>query len=308
VTHRLHETQQRPTPRLTTIDSPLRPFLTGALIACCLLNPSMNRHALGSGGGGTGGGTGGGPPPHTLGPPGMAVSQPCSTPVGSGAGQGASPPGQGAPPPAASPQSASGCGCSGGCSGGGGSGGGACPITPDATIGRLNPGCCPWNPASNAVTSAATSPQPVFYHWGSAYERVADLSLSAPGVQWSMTRSYVDGDVFQGGVTTQGNQWMNSATDKLLYGGISGSIYVDLDMASARQFYASGSAWALSPQDGFSTLTTDSAHNQYIFADQVSNLRYTFNNLSVSPGPGRIKEESTLQLPRPTGAFPNCAA
>jgi RHS repeat-associated protein len=115
-------------------------------------------------------------------------------------------------------------------------------------------------------------------------------------MSWSLRRGYTNGLATLGGKTTQGNNWLNNSSDKLIYG--SGSLlYVVMDAASERQFVPSGSSWTLRPiQDSYSVLTTDATNHHYIYTDQMRNIRWVFNDLTVSTAPGRIVEESTLQL------------
>jgi RHS repeat-associated protein len=147
------------------------------------------------------------------------------------------------------------------------------------------------------VEPPAESDCPILYKYGAAYEKATDISLSAPGMNWSMTRSYVNGAAIMGGDTTQGSNWFNSACDKQLNMTSSTTIDVILDAATKRTFVLSGSTWT-APADGYSTLTYDSTNSQYIFADQIKNLRWTFhdwpgNNTKSEGGP---KEDTTLQL------------
>jgi RHS repeat-associated protein len=239
-----------------------KPCVIGALIAACLFNTGPAWSFVGGGGTGTGGGGGGGGNPHTLSPPIMPISMPCPPTEGSGDFS----------------QAISIC------------------TSATCASGSCQETCCVWNPPDGTAMLPAATTGPIIYEWGGVYEKATDLSLSAPGVNWSMTRSYVNGLAYRGGVTTQGNKWMNSASDTLLYVDDRGNTSVALDMASVRSFTANGSGGWNAPQDGYSVLTTDSPHNQYIFSDQIKNLRWTFNNTSVSPGPGRLKEQSTLQL------------
>jgi hypothetical protein len=103
-----------------------------------------------------------------------------------------------------------------------------------------------------------------------------------------------------GGVTTQGNNWMNSATDTFMYGGMAGSSathIVVLDAGSERQFVISGSSY-IPPADSYLTLTNDTANTQEILTNQTSNLRWTFNDFTISntAARGRLKEQTTLQM------------
>jgi hypothetical protein len=156
---------------------------------------------------------------------------------------------------------------------------------------------CPWTPSPDIAKGPAASKHPILYSGGAVYENAVDLTIPAPGATWSLVRSYANGAIAGGGATTQGNNWFNNASDKQLYGTPSSLLYVLLDGASERQFAWNGTAYTMrAPLDGYSVLTNDSAHSQYIFTDQIQNIRWTFNNLSVTNGAGRIKEESTLQL------------
>jgi hypothetical protein len=182
-----------------------------------------------------------------------------------------------------------------------GSGNGQCPC-PCSKGGKGNPpqgkpgSSCP-NAKTNAIEVPSEDSDPILYLWGAAHENAADLSLSAAGVDWSLARGYINGAASAGGATTQGNNWMNNSSDKFIYGNAGTILLVVLDATSEVQFVPSGGGWALRfAQDTYSTLTTDSANHQYIFTNPTRNIRWTFNDLSVTAAPGRIKEETTLQL------------
>ncbi|HEV8072384.1 MAG TPA: RHS repeat-associated core domain-containing protein [Planctomycetaceae bacterium] len=115
-------------------------------------------------------------------------------------------------------------------------------------------------------------------------------------MNWSLRRGYINGQASMGGATTQGNNWMNNCSDRFLYGNPSAILFVVLDAVTEYQFVASGGGWTLnSPQQSYATLTADPTNHQYIFTDQTRNLRWTFYD-TFATTPGRIKEESTLQL------------
>src|ERR1700733_975154 len=190
-----------------------------------------------------------------------------------------------------------------GCTGAG-CGGSGHSVTPPMPNNTICPGCpcqgnCPWNPASG-VAGPAASKHPIIYQFGTVYEKDTDLDLSAPGVNWTLTRSYFSGGAYNpGGSTTQGNKWFNNITDKQLYGSNTGTLYIALDAGSERVFTLSGSTWnPVYPQDGYSVLTHDTTNHHFIFTDQVNNLRYVFNEVigGGTPTSGRIVEDSTLQL------------
>ena len=161
------------------------------------------------------------------------------------------------------------------------------------------------NSSSNNVTATAVAPiaapyktpDDVLAKFGAVYETATDLSISADGMDWSLTRSYVNGAASTGGATTQGSNWINNATDKWLNFDGTSTYDVILDGATMRTFTTSGSSF-IGPADGYSTLTYDAANNQYIFSDQINNLRWTFRDYSVDLDhtAGGLKEESTLQL------------
>jgi hypothetical protein len=152
-----------------------------------------------------------------------------------------------------------------------------------------------FTPAPGTVTPPTASCHPILYHWGAVYERTTDFSISAAGLTWDFTRSYINGAATMGGGTTQGNNWISTVNDKFLDSGGTGIINVYLDAATERQFVQSGSTWT-APQDGFSTLTFDSTNNQYIFGDQTNNIRWTFNNIGAGKTSGGPIEATTLQL------------
>ncbi len=157
-------------------------------------------------------------------------------------------------------------------------------------------GSCP-NSDTNSIEPPAESNAPILYYWGAAHESATDLSLTAAGVDWSLTRGYVNAAASMGGSTTQGNNWMNNCTDKFIYAFSSSVLVVVLDAVSERQFVSSGGGWIAADLDSYSTLTADPTHSQYIFTDPTRNIRWTFNNISTTnPQVGRIKEETTLQL------------
>ncbi len=129
------------------------------------------------------------------------------------------------------------------------------------------------------------------------HESVDDLTLSAPGMTWALTRGYTNAAATAGGTTTQGSNWLSNSSDRGIYGNASSLLKVVLDAASERQFVPSGGGFVLnSPQDSYSTLTADATNHHYIYTDQTRNIRWVFNDLTVTGVPGRIVEESTLQL------------
>jgi RHS repeat-associated protein len=151
--------------------------------------------------------------------------------------------------------------------------------------------------ATNSVQSPGESNGPILYLWGSVHESADDISLSAAGMTWSLRRGYTNGAITAGGATTQGNNWMNNSSDRFIYAYTSSLLDVVLDQACERLFVSSGSAWVLrAPQDGYSVLTADPTNHHYIYTDQTRNIRWVFNDFSVTAAPGRIVEESTLQL------------
>jgi RHS repeat-associated protein len=256
--------------RQTDIKGALKPTLIVAFVASCLLNPALIRSTYSFPGIIVGTGP---PPPPRLGIQ-MTINQICPT----SAGPQDTPPAKGNPP--------SGGGCNGQCPCGSGGGNG----------GQGNGGSCP-NSETNAIQPAVQSFSPVLYFWGAVHENATDLSLSAAGINWTLTRGYANGGASAGGATTQGNNWMNNATDKFIYAYSSSLLIVVLDAVSERQFVLSGGAWERNlPLDSYSALTADPTNNQYIFTDPTRNVRWTFNNVAGTPAVGRIKEETTLQL------------
>ena len=161
---------------------------------------------------------------------------------------------------------------------------------------KFPPGPCSAAPATDAVSKPAGSCQPVLYQWGSAYEKATDLSLSAPGMNWTLTRSYVNGAAAIGSTsTTQGTNWFNNVTDRWIYSPNSTTLNVYLDAISLQQFTQSGSSWT-SPQYAYSVLTYNSSTSSYTFTDQIQNLYWMFNGISSGASSGGLTQETTQQL------------
>jgi RHS repeat-associated protein len=247
--------------RRTDKDGPFKPFLTGALIVACVFQVPGSAHAVLRFRTGLFDG-------RAL-SPGAPLNAICATDQSSSGNQGN---GQ--------------CSCNGSCN---------TPPVSDCPV--PNPGGLTGPSLSSGTGILEKTHAPVLYQYGAAYEKATDISLSAAGMNWSLSRSYVNGAASAGGASTQGNKWLNSVTDKWLYMPNSSTINVFLDATTERTFTLSGSTW-VGPQDGYSTLTYDSANSQYVFADQINNLRWTFIDYSAfnNRNDGGIKEESTLQL------------
>jgi RHS repeat-associated protein len=243
--------------------NPLKPFLTGALIVSSLFGQGFYHSPAYAGGLGGGGiGSGGGGSHNRQLSQIMTANGPCPTPIG----------------PTDSPGSSG----NGGCPAGGGSGG--CPNAPPQD-----------------VQAPPESLGPIMYYYGAVHESATDFSLTAPGVNWSLTRGYANGLASMGGATTQGNNWMNNVTDSSMYGNTSNHLIAVLDSASERNFVPAGSGWGLNaPVDTYTQLTAAGGQytgGQYIVTDQIRNFRWAFNNLyQFQPAPGKLAEQSTRQL------------
>jgi len=169
---------------------------------------------------------------------------------------------------------------------------GLCPACSTCSAGNSS---CQWNPPTSAVTPPALSGS-VLGGWGAVYETATDLTLTAPGMNWSLTRSYANGSAAIGGTgTTQGTNWFNNVTDSWIYQRTSTEMDVYLDNVTEEVFTGSGTTWT-APADCYSVLTYNSSTGGYTLTDQTQNLYRTFNGISNTRTSGGITQDSTLQL------------
>jgi hypothetical protein len=135
---------------------------------------------------------------------------------------------------------------------------------------------------------------PVEIARGAAIEFATDISLSAPGMDWSLSRSYASDAVNLGGEYPQGNKWLNNPADVYFYPYGTFQIELIYRSDSKRMFNSSGSAYT-PPADSYLNLAVDSTNHLFTLTNQANNMRYVFNDLTVA-NPGHLNEQSTLQL------------
>jgi RHS repeat-associated protein len=197
------------------------------------------------------------------------------------------PPGPIGSPPGAPLPGSNGCECtSGSCGGsGGGPGGGG------------GGGTCSLESSLPSVTAPVISADRMYYAFGTQAESATDMSLSAPGMTWSLTRSYASSDAWAGSTFTNGNKWVNSSADVFLYGS---TYYLSLTVTaySQRIFELSGSTYEDSADGGTLVLTANTTNHTFTVTDLASNVYWVFNDFSNSniTLQGLLIEQSTLQL------------
>lgn len=130
---------------------------------------------------------------------------------------------------------------------------------------------------------------PVYLRYGYVIESATDISVPGPGINWSMARTYSSGI---SGTTTQGNKWFGGMADVYIF---QDGSYVSLmeNATSKTQFTVSGSTYT-APGWSSLSLTHNSTTHQFTVTDGLSNMVYTFNDLTVS-NPGKLLTASTLQ-------------
>ena len=172
---------------------------------------------------------------------------------------------------------------------------GICPSSSSASSSGSQCACSTAPPADSSMPVSMT-PSPVSLYWGGSYERATDLELNAPGMNWSLRRSYSSASDAAAGNLPQGNKWISDPGDFFLYQGTSGTIIVVADAMAGYFFSTSGSGYA-TPGDSYLSLTHDTTNSQFILTDPTTNRRWTFYDFSTSnPAPGRLKEQTTFQL------------
>jgi RHS repeat-associated protein len=154
---------------------------------------------------------------------------------------------------------------------------------------------CPTDSPADSATPPAVGPNSVFYRAGGSYEHATDLTVSAPGISWSVSRSYFNRP--DGGSSPQGVNWLNSPADLYLYQS-SGNIYLIVQMLSIRLFTLQTDGTYLAPADSYLQLTHDSTNSQYILLNLANNIRWTFYDFTVTNTMlrGVLKEQSTVHL------------
>jgi len=124
-----------------------------------------------------------------------------------------------------------------------------------------------------------------------------DVSLPAPGIDWSISRTYMSAINGGAGSFTQGVNWSNSAGDVVLYQS-DGGVNLLAGASSMKTFVSTGGSTYASPGDSYLVLTHDATNSQFVLTNQTNNIRWTFNDFSVTNTRirGALKEQSTLQL------------
>jgi hypothetical protein len=153
---------------------------------------------------------------------------------------------------------------------------------------------CATAPPPTSAESPASTQCPMSLYWGGSYEKVTDISLPGPGMDWSLSRTYSSANDSGTGNCPQGNKWISDPGDFYIYQGTSGTIILVSD-AVAGQFYTTSGTGYATPGDTYLTLTQDTANSQYVLSDPIHNRRYTFFDFTTT-APGRLKEQTTFQL------------
>ncbi|QDU44544.1 tRNA3(Ser)-specific nuclease WapA precursor [Symmachiella dynata] len=140
----------------------------------------------------------------------------------------------------------------------------------------------------------ATTCEPVDLRYGAVLERATDLLIPGPGFDWMTGRSY--SSRWTGG-STYGNLWLSSDADSYLV--MEGSdVSLLVNVSSKRTFTASGSPPIYSASETSDLrLTHDSTEDEFILTDKKANLKYVFNDFTITAtaARGKIKEQSSLQ-------------
>jgi RHS repeat-associated protein len=170
---------------------------------------------------------------------------------------------------------------------------GSCPC---GSSGCTSSNCFVPDDATHSIAPGTTSDAPVYYSYGSAIEHVTDITLSAGGIDWSISRTFFTAISGSANSFSQGVNWSNSSADLVLYQADS-SINLLAGAGSLKPFTGTGPVYT-SPADTYLLLTHDTTNSQFILTNQTNNMRWTFYDFSVTPSTkrGLLKEQSTLQL------------
>jgi RHS repeat-associated protein len=171
---------------------------------------------------------------------------------------------------------------------------GQSPLTPD----------CDCGPSASSMWSASPGSLPGGFSFaqgdgsfGQVDLTAVDLVLQAPGMAWSLTRTYESNTGWYNENPNQtGNNWLNSSTDLYFYDSSGGQTVLIINAQSERLFTLSGSTY-ISPTDSSLVLTDDSAHTTFILTDKASTLVDKFYDFGVAPPLfGLLQEKTTQQL------------
>ncbi|WP_339910566.1 RHS repeat-associated core domain-containing protein [Symmachiella dynata] len=159
---------------------------------------------------------------------------------------------------------------------------------------NCNTGACEKCEEGNKCPGAgvAATDCPIYLRKGSVIEDATDLFVPGPGIGWSLNRSYNSSGT---GASSLGNRWLNEDADMYLYQS-GANISLQLNAFSQLLFTSSGSTYS-PPDDTSLTLEHDSGAKVYIVTNTNDNMRYVFNDFTVTNAAhrGLLIEKTTLQ-------------